>query len=93
MITFDMVLPEGTENREEWEKNVLFPVRLRVVNAIKTWATKAFFEFEQDKVLRERVVEFLNTKVKQVKGLEGAVKQVEKLIQRNVNFAFFFSIK
>ena len=69
----------------EWETK-LKAIRLKVVNVLKQWIQKGFYDFVDNSKLRKNFFQFLE----EMTELPGASKNLQSIFERQV--CFFYNI-
>ncbi len=77
-----MPFPKGVDI-EEFKKNKLDPIRLRVFNLLKTWVSTYTYDFLEDEKLVSTMVEFID-KTMRVTGMDRAGEQLVRLINKKI---------
>jgi hypothetical protein len=63
------------ENMEKYNTKMLVPVRLRVVNVLKTWIDKHYYDFENDAELKKKLLGFIEGPLSQNATWSGSMRQ------------------
>ena len=70
-----------------FERMKTIPIHLRVVNVLKHWVEKYFYDFENDPDLVNEFYDFIDTQIAQSTRLANAGKQLRKLIEKKISNA------
>ena len=83
MQRFSMPLPEGNEiSVEAFKVKNQKPIQVRICQLIKTWITKYFYDFENNKELLDKLLDFCTNIIKPVCP-PGAT--LENILKRQIN--------
>jgi len=83
-LLFVSVWELNTFNSCRFKKDRLTPIRLRVINVIKNWLDKHFFDFAEDKVLTEAFLGFVQADTTVEPPIDVAVEQLRNLFKRKL---------
>lgn len=74
---FKMPQPKdkSPENLDKYNTKMLVPVRLRVVNVLKTWIDKHYYDFEADAELKKKLLAFIEGPLSQNATWSGSMRQ------------------
>jgi len=84
-------VPEPTcateEARADFNKQVALPIRLRVVNILKHWVDRHYYDFDADQLLQRRFLHFVDERVRHAAGLETAAVMLRNQMEKRVLYS------
>jgi hypothetical protein len=87
-----MTIPKDLSYGElqEWKQNTLRPIRLRVINFLKTWLEKYWKDFTEDADMSAKLHEFLLEDFAN-NGFQSFADQLMKTFDKKVSYFSLFS--
>jgi len=71
---------------EMFEQKTVRPIRLRVVNVLKQWVDKHYYDFDADERLQRRFLRFVDEQVRVTPGMETMAVRLRNQMEKKVLF-------